>query len=397
MAVPFSSRIPDPRLRNRLTRAHERLVSRGDTVVDLTVSNPTLEGFQYPEQLLEELAAVKGLIYHPEPLGLGSARESVAAHLRRQGHDVEGWQVVLTTSTSDAYSLLFKLMCDPGHQVAVPRPSYPLLEHLTRLDAVSAAPYTLEYHGRWVIDLDGLGRLFSTETRAVVVVNPNNPTGSFVSSSEVDRIVSLCREHRAALIVDEVFGAYPMARSNRGPSVLDQAPDVLTFVLGGLSKTVGLPGLKLGWFVVAGPRPLAVQALDRLELICDTYLSVATPVQLVVENLLSRGAVVTRQIAARVRRNHDHLQRLVGAYPATELLPVEGGWCAVVHVPATASEETLVVDLLEREQVLVHPGYFFDFPREAFLVMSLLPDPVAFASATERVLSHVVGRLSVRS
>ena len=192
-----------------------------------------------------------------------------------------------------------------------------------------------------------------------------------------------------------------MSRSNRGPSVLDHAPEVLTFVLGGLSKTVGLPGLKLGWFVVAGPRPLAVQALDRLELMCDTYLSVATPVQLVVENLLSRGAVVTKQIAERVQRNYHHLERLVGAYPATGLPPVEGGWYAVVQVPATESEETLVVDLLEGEHVLVHPGYFFDFPREAFLVMSLLPDSVAFASATERVLSrvlsNVVGRLSVRS
>lgn len=397
MPALFSSRVPDPLSRNKLAHVHERLVSGGASVVDLTASNPTLAGFQYPKAILDALGSDHGLSYRPDPLGLRSARDGVAAYLRGLGLDVDGRDVVLTASTSDAYSLLFKLLCDPGHEVAVPRPSYPLLEHLTRLDSVAAVPYTLEYHGRWEIDLGGLERLISTATRAVVMVNPNNPTGSFVSSREIDGVVSLCRDRDVALIVDEVFGVYPMASSNRGPSVLDRAPDVLTFVLGGLSKAIGLPGVKLGWMVVAGPRQPVARALDRLELLCDTYLSVATPVQLAVEDLLSKGAGVTTQIAERVRRNYQHLERLVATYPAAGLLPVEGGWYAVVQVPATASEEMLVLDLLNREHILVHPGYFFDFPREAFLVMSLLPETVTFESATERVLSHVTERLSIPS
>ena len=397
MSASFSSRIPDPLSRNRLARVHERLVSSGASVVDLTASNPTLAGFQYPKAMLDALSSAHSLSYQPDPLGLRSARDGVAAYLRGLGLNIDGRHVVLTASTSDAYSLLFKLLCDPGEEVAVPRPSYPLLEYLTRLDSVAAVPYTLEYHRRWEIDLDGLERLISAATRAVVMVNPNNPTGSFVSSHEIDGVVSLCRHHGVALIVDEVFGVYPMAASNRGPSVLDRAPDVLTFVLGGLSKAVGLPGLKLGWFVVAGPRQEVGRALDRLELLCDTYLSVATPVQLAVEELLSEGAVVTTQIAERVRRNYQHLEGLVATYPAFGLLPVEGGWYAVVQVPATASEEALVLDLLTREHILVHPGYFFDFPREAFLVMSLLPETVTFESATLRVLSHVTERLSIPS
>ena len=252
MPALFSSRVPDPLSRNKLAHVHERLVSGGASVVDLTASNPTLAGFQYPKAILDALGSDHGLSYRPDPLGLRSARDGVAAYLRGLGLDVDGRDVVLTASTSDAYSLLFKLLCDPGHEVAVPRPSYPLLEHSTRLDSVAAVPYTLEYHGRWEIDLGGLERLISTATRAVVMVNPNNPTGSFVSSREIDGVVSLCRDRDVALIVDEVFGVYPMASSNRGPSVLDRAPDVLTFVLGGLSKAIGLPGVKLGWMVVAG-------------------------------------------------------------------------------------------------------------------------------------------------
>ena len=395
MFPSFSCWVPDQLSRNRLTRAHEQLTSRGVSVVDLTISNPTVAGFRYPLQLLRMLSSADGLSYHPEPLGLYSARQTVAAHLRRQGLDVDVWNVVLTASTSDAYSLLFKLLCDPGDAVAVPRSSYPLLEHLARLDAVVTVPYTLEYHGRWEIDLGGLAGLISAETRVVVLVNPNNPTGSFVSRREIDEVVSLCRDRGLALIVDEVFGFYSMA-SDRGPSVLDIAPDVLTFVLGGLSKSVGLPGLKLGWVVVVGPRQAADQALLRLGFICDTYLSVSTPVQLAAEDLLSGGTAVATQIVERIRRNYERLERVATAHPAVGLLPVEEGWYAVVQVPATVPEETLVLDLLEREYILVHPGYFFDFPREAFLVISLLPDPAEFTSAAERVLAHVTECLSSR-
>ena len=228
-------------------------------------------------------------------------------------------------------------------------------------------------------------------TRAVLMVNPNNPTGSFVSADEFEAVTALCREHDLALIVDEVFGLYPMAVQARGPSVLDHPSAVLTFCLGGLSKSLGLPQLKLGWITVSGPRQDVERALARLELICDTYLSVATPVQLALGDLLEQGAVVTSQIVARVRHNHAKLREVSARHPAAQLLPVDGGWYAVVQVPATRSEEAIVLDLLEREHVLTHPGYFFDFPREAFLVVSLLQEPSAFEDAIRRVLARASG------
>ena len=227
-----------------------------------------------------------------------------------------------------------------------------------------------------------------------MLVNPNNPTGSFVRPDDLRRVQTLCRECQLALIVDEVFGFYPIAPDTRGPSVLDQSLEVLTFVLGGLSKAVGLPGLKLGWIVVGGPESSASEALRRLEVINDTYLSVATPVQVAADELLRCGVDVTEQIARRVRGNYRSLGRLVSEYPAARLLPVEGGWYAVVQVPATEPEETLALELLEREHVLVHPGYYFDFPREAYLILSLLPEPAVLEPAARRILAHSAGRPS---
>jgi aspartate/methionine/tyrosine aminotransferase len=372
---------------NRLTEARARLEARGTCIIDLTVSNPTQVSLDYPSAL--RFALDSG--HCAESLGLESARESVASYLRRHQLDVYSQQVVLTASTSEAYGLLFKLLCDPGDEVAIPRPSYPLLEYLTRFESVVAVPYTLELHANWAIDVAALRSRVTPRTRAVVIVNPNNPTGSFVSSAEIREVSSLCREHGLALIVDEVFGFYPLTGVGRGPSVLDEDPAVLTFVLGGLSKAVGLPGLKLGWMVATGPSALVAAALERLELICDTYLSVAIPVQLALGALLDQGRYVTRRIAARVRQNHACLAGIVLEHLAADLLPVEGGWYAVIRVPATVSEECLTLDLLERAHVLVYPGYFFDFPTEAFLVISLLPEPRSFEYAVRRLLSIAAG------
>ena len=308
-------------------------------------------------------------------------------YLGRAGLAVDPDRVILTVSTSDAYATLFKLLCDPGQGVFVPRPSYPLFEYLTRLEGVATVSYALECHGRWEVDVASL-RVDQTEgMRAVLVVSPNNPTGSFVSASEFGHITEMCRERGLALIVDEVFGFYPMSDDRRGPSVLDQPPDVLTFVLGGLSKAVGLPQLKLGWVIVAGPDSLVEKALARLELICDTYLSVGTPVQHAAATLLKTGASMTGQIAERVRANYRRFSRLVEGFPTATLLPTEGGWYAVLQVPGVRSEEELVLEILETDHVLVQPGYFFDFPREAFLVVSLLLEPAVFATAMRQVLA----------
>ena len=373
---------------NRVTQALDRLRAAGAPVVDLTESNPTRVGLCYPPDALQPLADAAGLVYEPQPFGLLAARRAVTAALLRRGVSADAERLILTASTSEAYSVLFKLLCDPGDHVLVPRPSYPLLEHLTCLDGVTPIPYALEYDGRWRIDLDGLSRAVGPRARTVLLVNPNNPTGSFVTREELDAVVAICRDRSLALIGDEVFNRYPLETDAADvPSVLDQK-EVLTFSLGGLSKAAGLPQLKLGWTIVDGPEGLVDEALARLELICDTYLSVSTPVQHAVPALLAVGETVAAQIAERIRANYRTLQRLAADHAASRVLPAEGGWYAVIQVPATRSEETLVLELLERDHVLVHPGYFFDFPREAFLVVSLLPDPDLLRQGVRRVLDR---------
>ena len=384
----FSSRVPALRA-NRVAAELGRLRSEGRRLDDLTVSNPTRVDLPYPRDLLAPLAAPDALAYAPAPFGLASAREAVAAHLAARGVPVRPDRIVLTASTSEAYSLLFKLLCDPGDAVLVPRPSYPLFEHLTRLDGVAARAYRLEYHGRWEIDVDGLAAMVDARTRAVLLVSPNNPTGSFVRRDELAAVRDVALRHELAIICDEVFEGYPIDDGTAGRSgALAADTEALTFTLGGLSKSAGLPQLKLGWILMGGPGGLVARARNRLELVCDTYLSVATPVQLAAGALLARSRPVADAILERVRANYAALGRLAGRSPACRVLRTEGGWYAVVQVPATRSEEDLVVELLRRDGVYVHPGYFFDFPREAFLVLSLLPPPDVFTGAAARVLAR---------
>jgi aspartate/methionine/tyrosine aminotransferase len=367
---------------------------RVPSFIDLTESNPTRAGFAYPPGLLASLTSEQGLTYEPAPLGLPAARGAVAADYGRRGVSISADRVVITASTSEAFSLLFKLLCDPGDCVLVPRPSYPLFEHLTRLEGVECGPYELDYHGTWHINLDSMARAVTARTRAVLLVSPNNPTGSIAKGEELSAIGDLCGARGLALIGDEVFADYPLHEHlEAGPSVLSR-PKALTFGLGGLSKTVGLPQLKLGWIGVAGPDDLVHAALDRLAVICDAYLSVSSPVQVATPRLLTEGASVREQIAARVGANYRHLREALRTHPACTLLDAEAGWSAVIQVPATIGEEALVLDLLERRGVLVHPGYFFDFPREAFLVVSLLPRASDFQVGLDRVLPYVeeIGR-----
>jgi alanine-synthesizing transaminase len=385
----FSTRVSSDLTPNRLSAAIARLRERRVDFDDLTESNPTRVGIAYPGRLLESLAHPSGLTYAPEPFGLPSARDAVVRDFRRRGMTVPRDRVVLTASTSDAYSMLFKLLCDPGDEVLVPAPSYPLFEYLAALDSVRPRTYLLEYHGAWSLDIDGLRRATTDQTRAVVVVSPNNPTGSYLKRAELDALAIHCRAHGLALIGDEVFAEYVLdADLPRTSSVLSQR-QALTFGLGGLSKGLGLPQLKLGWIVTTGPDELVRPALERLELICDTYLSVATPVQAGLPALLADGAAVRTGIRDRVTRNYRALLETAPQYPSVDVLPAEGGWYAVIQVPAMQSEESLALQLLEHDRVLVHPGYFFDFPREAFLVMSLLPRPEIFDRAVSRVLRRV--------
>jgi aspartate/methionine/tyrosine aminotransferase len=380
----FSQRLPPHAERNAISRAVDDLRAGGVAIIDLTASNPTDVGIPYPDGLLAPLADTRGLRYVPHPFGLREAREAVAEDAARRGVSLDPGQVVLSASTSESYAWLFKLLCDPGCAVLTPQPSYPLFEHLTRLEGVAAVPYALEYHGRWEIDFETIAAA-PDHVRAVMVVTPNNPTGSYVSALEVERLTAICRSRGWALIADEVFADYPLDET--GPFTdLAQRAGVLTFSLGGASKTLGLPQVKLGWIVVGGPDQERHAALTALELIADTYLSVSTPIQLAARQLLTSGTVVRDAIQARVESNLARARAIARDYSACEILHTGGGWSTVVRVPATRGEEALVLDLLARERVLVHPGFFFDFPREAFIVVSLLPRPDIFEDAFERVL-----------
>jgi hypothetical protein len=296
---------------------------------------------------------------------------------------------VLTASTSDAYSLLFKLLADAGDEILVPRPSYPLFDHLSRLDLLAVRPYDLEYGGRWQIDVASAERAVTTRTRAVLVVSPNNPTGSFVGGAELDRLDRFCEERELAIIGDEVFADYelePGAAMSAGRVAASRR--CLAFALGGLSKSIGLPQVKLGWIAAAGPPDVVGRALERLEVIADAYLSVSTPVQVAAAELLQRGAVVRARIQDRAAVNYAALKAAAAAVPSCSVLRSDAGWYAVLQVPTYKSEEELMLRLLACDDVLVHPGYFFDFLRESFLVVSLLPPPDRFATGVARVLRH---------
>ena len=384
----FSARIPTLGS-NRIARALLRQRTAGRLINDLTVSNPTCVGFDYPDGLLNLLASSEALRYNPAPLGEMIAREAVACHLAQRGVSVSPDRVVLTASTSDAYTMLFKLLCDPADLVLTPQPSYPLFEHLARLDGLVARPYLLEYHGRWVLNVDSLYRVLEPRAKAIVLVNPNNPTGSYVQSDELDAVRAIATHSELALISDEVFGSYPMDESfaySSGPLVAEA--EALTFTLGGLSKSAGLPQLKLGWILVGGPDGLVRRALNRLDFFWDSYLSVATPVQLAVGQLIDQTRPLADAIRRRVQMNYLFLCSLVQRFPVCQVLHIDAGWSAVIQVPAIRSEEALVIELIEQDRVLAHPGYFFDFPNEAFLVVSLLPEPGCFAEAVTKILKR---------
>jgi aspartate/methionine/tyrosine aminotransferase len=405
----FSARVPQSLEPNRIAQAVRRARAAGRPLLDLTIANPTAAGFDYPPSMLMALASAGALRYDPQPFGLPHARHAVACDYARRGVLAAPDRIVLTASTSEAYSLLFKLLCQPqGDAVMVPVPSYPLFDHLTALDGVQSIPYRLEYHRRWMLAADDLDRRWTPAVRAVLAVSPNNPTGSVLSPEEHEALSVQCAERQAALIVDEVFADYPLGGSGQGACGPSAAPSrrarasgggapralrnadsaALSFRLGGLSKSAGLPQMKLGWILVDGPDDLVGEAMERLEVICDAYLSVATPVQVAAPQLIEAGASIRGQILDRVRSNYDALRSAASRHPAIEVLDAEAGWSSILRVPSTRSEEELVVDLVDLDGVLVHPGFFFDFSHEAFLVVSLLPEPRVFAEAMRRVLER---------
>ncbi len=388
MAFP---RLPSNLAPNALARLVGARRRAGASNVDLTQTKEKRAGFAYPAHLRAPLPDARALEYDPQPLGLWAGRAAAAADFRRRGIVISADRVALTSSTSEAYALLFKLLCDAGDHVLVPQPSYPLFAHLTQMESVIAVPYSLEYHGAWRIDLDSVRAAAGDRVRAILIVSPNNPTGSLLHRDDLAALAELASARALPLIGDEVFADYRLDPSPASTHVL-AATDVLTFSLGGLSKSAGLPQLKLGWIGFGGPSAKVDDALAAYEIVADTYLSVSTPVQAAAAELIERGAAIRAQILARVKRNLASLRAQAASFPAAAVLPVEGGWSAVLQVPSMASEEALVLDLLEQDGILVHPGYFFDFAREAFIVVSLLVEPSAFDTAIARVLPRVAGR-----
>jgi alanine-synthesizing transaminase len=355
---------------NRLTLA--RKAHRGP-LLDLTNSNPTRAGLVYPlAELAEALARGARAAYEPEPLGLLSAREAVARELGCDAGDV-----MLTASTSEAYSFLFKLLTDPGDDVVTATPSYPLLEHLAALELISLRHFPLELHRRWELDAQRVRDATGERTRAVVVVNPNNPTGSYVTADEQEALARL----GIPIIADEVF--HPFAFETAPPPIISD--DVLTLSLGGLSKSAGLPHFKLGWIRVSGPRGARSEALAALELIADNFLSVATPVQAALPEILRIAPRIREAIAARTRAALAALREALADKKSAQLLPVEGGWSAVVRVPRLDTDEDFALQALERG-VVVQPGYFFDFDREGCFVVSLLTPPEVMQEGIARIV-----------
>ncbi len=380
----FSSRFHWDFRPNRLTCALAVKRRAGAPVLDLTESNPTRAGLMYPPEIVRAFADDGMLVYEPAPAGAPAARQAVAAYYAAREIRVPEERILLTASTSEAYAYLFKLLCNPGDHVLVPRPSYPLFEFLANMESVEVRQYPLVYHGGWAIDVEAVAALVTERTRAVVLVNPNNPTGSYVKQGELAGLAALCAAHGMALISDEVFADFSLSSDAGRVRTLAAVEDCLAFSMSGLSKIAGLPQMKLGWIVVSGPADMRAEAMEKLEWIADTYLSVSTPVQCAAPRLLRAGEAVQRQIRDRCSA-HLAWAREALAGSAANILAVEGGWYITLQVPRIRSEEEWALELLERDDVLVQPGFFYDFESEAFLVVSLLTEGTVFQEGIRRL------------
>jgi alanine-synthesizing transaminase len=375
---------------NRLSEALARHRAAGNPLLDLTASNPTTCGFHYDHgAILQALASPASLVYTPEPKGLESARRAVAAYYAERGDDVAQQDfieyIILTTSTSEAYSFVFRTLCNPGDEILVPAPSYPLFDFLADIQDVKPVRYPLVYDYGWQIDFPALECAITPRTRAVIVVHPNNPTGHFCSAREAARLSEICSQRQMAVIADEVFLDFALVAEK--PQSFAANTSSLTFTMSGLSKISGLPQMKFAWLVASGPRELKSQALARLEVIADTYLSMNAPVQHAASALLAQRHGFQRQLMERVRQNLAEFDLQLTRQELCSRLEVQGGWYAVLRVPATRPDEDLAIALLETMNVYVHPGHFYDFPGDGHLVVSLITPQTDFRKGIEALLT----------
>jgi alanine-synthesizing transaminase len=371
---------------NRLSEALARHRAIRRPLLDLTASNPTECGFDYDRPaIMRALSDADALDYKPDPKGLETARQAVAAYYAARSNEVSIENILLTTSTSEAYSFVFRMLCNPGDELLIPTPSYPLFEFLADIQDVKLARYPLVYDYHWQIDFHALEQAITSRTRGAIVVHPNNPTGHFCKPEDLTRLNEVCSARQMALIADEVFldfvltGAQPLSfATNTG---------ALTFTMSGLSKISGLPQMKTAWLITTGPEHLRKQALARLEVIADTYLSMNAPMQLATPVFLEQRRGFQKQLMTRVRRNLSELDRQLAGQKSCSRLRMEGGWNTVLRVTATRSDEELAIELLATRDVYAHPGHFYDFPSNGYLIVSLITPEPEFAKGIERLLS----------
>jgi len=386
----FSSRTNWPLGPNRLSLEIEELRRQGVSLLDLTESNPTRCGFVFDRRgIFDALASPQTLDYTPDPRGLLSARQAVASYYAERGITLDPAQIFLTTSTSEAYSYIFRLLADPGDAILVPQPSYPLFDFLAGLNDIRVIAYPLSYDHGWQIDLPALEERLEDRARAILVVHPNNPTGSFVRREEFAELLASCQRHDMALVADEVFADYSLAMDPQRVVSHAAVTEALTFTLSGLSKISALPQMKVAWAVVNGPAQLLRDALARLEIIADTYLSLSAPLALALPKLLETRRALQPQILERVRSNLQLLDARLASNQPINRLEVEGGWYAILRLPSIRTDEDWAIELARQDGVLVHPGHFFDFSSEGHLVISLLTERAVFEEGLRRILARV--------
>ncbi|HEX2330505.1 MAG TPA: pyridoxal phosphate-dependent aminotransferase [Candidatus Angelobacter sp.] len=384
----FSTRTNWNRSTNRLTETLARLQSSDREVLDLTASNPTECGFRYDgASILKSLIHPSILQYQPDPRGLRSAREAVSAYYSARDLRVSPDDLLLTTSTSEAYSYAFRLLCNPGDEILIPTPSYPLFDFLADLQDVKLVRYPLFYDHGWHIDFHALEQLITPTTRGIIVVHPNNPTGHYTRPKEMERLAQICAFKKLAIIADEVFLDFSRSTGASQRSFVANGHAALTFTMSGVSKISALPQMKMAWLAVNGPKDLKREALARLEIIADTYLSMNAPIQLAAPVLLAQRHAMQQQIMTRVEQNLATLDSQLSDQRACSRLEMEGGWYAVLRVPATRSDEEIALELLESEGVFVHPGHFYDFPGDGHMIVSLITRERDFNEGIERLLA----------
>ena len=381
----FSARTNWNRTTNRLSEALAEHRASGRKLLDLTASNPTECGFHYDTHaIMRALCSPASLQYHPEPRGLETARRVVVDYYAGRNETVAIEDVVLTVSTSEAYSFVFRLLCNAGDEVLVPTPSYPLFEFLADILDVKLVSYPLLYDHGWQIDFHSLEHAITPMTKAVIVVHPNNPTGHFTKPDEMERLNEVCAAREIALVADEVFLDFSLGKTAARSFATNS--NALTFTMSGVSKISGLPQMKFAWLVASGPQEPKREALARLEVIADTYLSMNAPIQHAAPVLLEQRHGFQKQLTARVRNNLAELDRQLAGEKNCTRLEIEGGWYAVLRVPATRSDEELAIALLKEHDVYVHPGHYYDFAGDGFLVASLIAPDEVFASGMNKAM-----------